>query len=455
MFNACTAAMASASRVIAIGGAHAGGLVAPALVAARRRNGRLGLLADEEGEDLLLCRLSDTVRPWAISAPMDYEKPLQSASGVPEPAAAQGSLRDDLIAGFMFLKCSHHCRMVRVLPPPSETRQPGACMAKTPSFICQNCGAVYGRWQGKCDGCGEWNSIAEEGAAADRAIPGRSARKGRVFALEPLAGETHDAPRLPSGLPKLDRVTGGGFVRGSVLLMAGDPGIGKSTLLIQGAAALARSGHRSVYISGEEAVAQVRLRAERLGLADAAVELAAETSVEDIIATLSQGKTPRLIVIDSIQTMWTDAVESAPRRATRKPRARAARRASPVERSRTVPIAQPRLAALPRRGSPRARGHRTRCLPCSVLLPAGRSASTSTGSSSASSPCRTSPSVITRSCVPARREPSSSSSRFRRPAPAARQVVAAGSAVSATRCIATSSPRGAPSRSRRASPNSS
>ena len=129
-------------------------------------------------------------------------------------------------------------------------------------------------------------------------MPGRSARKGRVFALEPLAGETHDAPRLPSGVPEVDRVTGGGFVRGSVLLMAGDPGIGKSTLLIQTAAALAQAGHRAVYISGEEAVAQVRLRAERLGLAKAPVELAAETSVEDIIATLSQGKTPRLIVVE-------------------------------------------------------------------------------------------------------------------------------------------------------------
>jgi DNA repair protein RadA/Sms len=113
-------------------------------------------------------------------------------------------------------------------------------------------------------------------------------------------------------VPELDRVTGGGFVRGSVLLMAGDPGIGKSTLLIQAAAALAKTGHRAVYISGEEAVAQVRLRAERLGLANAPVELAAETSVEDIIATMSEGKTPRLIVVDSIQTMWTDAVESAP-----------------------------------------------------------------------------------------------------------------------------------------------
>src|SRR6202521_5347040 len=181
----------------------------------------------------------------------------------------------------------------------------------TLTFVCQNCGAVYGRWQGKCDACGEWNTIAEE-SAAKTPTPGRAARKGRLFALEPLAGVAHEAPRLASGLAELDRVTGGGFVRGSVLLVGGDPGIGKSTLLVQAAAALARSRHRAVYISGEEAVAQVRLRAERLGLTDAAVELASETSVEDIVATLSEGETPRLVIIDSIQTMWTDMVESAP-----------------------------------------------------------------------------------------------------------------------------------------------
>jgi len=183
------------------------------------------------------------------------------------------------------------------------------------SFICQNCGAAASRWQGKCEACGEWNTLVQEGAerpAGPGRKPGNGRPLGRLFALEPLAGEAHDAPRLPSGVAELDRVTGGGFVRGSVLLMAGDPGIGKSTLLIQAAAAMARAGHRAVYISGEEAVAQVRLRAERLGLRDAAVELAAETEVEDIIATLSEGKVPRLIVIDSIQTMWTDLVESAP-----------------------------------------------------------------------------------------------------------------------------------------------
>src|SRR5271165_2222793 len=180
------------------------------------------------------------------------------------------------------------------------------------SFVCQNCGAVSGRWQGKCESCGEWNTIAEEAAAATPPVPGRSPRKGRLFALEPLRGATREAPRLASGVTEVDRVTGGGFVRGSVLLVGGDPGIGKSTLLTQATSLLARAGHRAVYISGEEAIAQVRLRAERLGLADAPVQLASETSVEDIVSTLSEGAVPRLIVIDSIQTMWTDTVESAP-----------------------------------------------------------------------------------------------------------------------------------------------
>jgi DNA repair protein RadA/Sms len=183
---------------------------------------------------------------------------------------------------------------------------------QTLSFVCQNCGAAANRWQGRCDGCGEWNTLVEEGLAAPAPGGGRAPRKGRLFRLEGLAGETREAPRLPSGVAEFDRVTGGGLVRGSVLLMAGDPGIGKSTILIQVAAALANAGHRSVYISGEEATAQVRLRAERLGLGGAPVELAAETSVEDIIATLSEGAVPRLVVIDSIQTMWSSAIESAP-----------------------------------------------------------------------------------------------------------------------------------------------
>ncbi|MGC1356340.1 MAG: DNA repair protein RadA [Xanthobacteraceae bacterium] len=181
-------------------------------------------------------------------------------------------------------------------------------VARAKTFVCQNCGAASARWSGRCDACGEWNSMAEEGVAAS----GRGSRKGRLFVIEPLKGEPLQTPRLAAGIAEFDRVTGGGLVRGSVLLLGGDPGIGKSTLLIEVAAAYARAGHRAVYISGEEAVAQVRLRAERLGLGEEAVELAAETSVEDIVATLSHGKAPQLTVIDSIQTMWTQTVEAAP-----------------------------------------------------------------------------------------------------------------------------------------------
>ncbi|MCL2713747.1 MAG: DNA repair protein RadA [Alphaproteobacteria bacterium] len=180
------------------------------------------------------------------------------------------------------------------------------------SFLCQNCGAAYNRWQGKCESCGGWNTLVEEDSAGHLPVAVRSRGKGRRFVLETLSGDSHDAPRVPCGIGELDRVTGGGFVHGSVLLVGGDPGIGKSTLLTQATSVLARAGHRVVYISGEEAVAQVRLRAARLGLSDAPVQLASETSVEDIVSTLSQGTVPRLIVIDSIQTMWTDSVDSAP-----------------------------------------------------------------------------------------------------------------------------------------------
>jgi DNA repair protein RadA/Sms len=180
--------------------------------------------------------------------------------------------------------------------------------SRAQNFVCQNCGAASARWAGRCEACGEWNTFVAESAAATA----RSLRKGRLFAVEPLKGQTQESPRFASGVAEFDRVTGGGLVRGSVLLLGGDPGIGKSTLLIEVAAAFARNRQRAVYISGEEAVAQVRLRADRLGLADAAVEVAAETSIEDIVATLSEGPTPSLLVIDSIQTMWTQTVDAAP-----------------------------------------------------------------------------------------------------------------------------------------------
>jgi DNA repair protein RadA/Sms len=188
-------------------------------------------------------------------------------------------------------------------------------MAKPPKsdFVCQSCGAVSARWSGKCATCGDWNTIVEE--AASPAPPGSGlarATKGRALALESLAGVSAEAPRFSTAMPELDRVTGGGIVPGSVLLIAGEPGIGKSTLLLQLAAALARAGRRAIYFSGEEAAAQVRLRAARLGLADAPVALAAETSLTNILATLAAEKRADLVVIDSIQTLWSDALEAAP-----------------------------------------------------------------------------------------------------------------------------------------------
>ena len=187
-------------------------------------------------------------------------------------------------------------------------------MARTKtSYVCQACGAVSPRWQGRCESCGEWNTIVEEivdsgvGAGPKSAVAG-----GRPVELLPLAGETETAARVTTGIAELDRVTGGGFVMGSAVLVGGDPGIGKSTLLLQGAAALAQQGKRVVYVSGEEAVAQVRLRAQRLGLGDSPVLLASETNVEIILATLQKGPPPDLVIIDSIQTLWTDRVESAP-----------------------------------------------------------------------------------------------------------------------------------------------
>lgn len=180
-------------------------------------------------------------------------------------------------------------------------------------YICQSCGSVSPRWMGKCEACGDWNTIVEEKSDSGiGANPALKVVKGRAIELVALSGAISDVPRHKTGLPELDQVTGGGLVPGSVLLVGGDPGIGKSTLLIQTAAKMASSEGDVVYISGEEAIDQVRLRAERLGLAKAPAQLAAETALDDVIATLKAGKPPKLLIIDSIQTMWTGAVESAP-----------------------------------------------------------------------------------------------------------------------------------------------
>ncbi|PPB81782.1 DNA repair protein RadA/Sms [Albidovulum inexpectatum] len=188
------------------------------------------------------------------------------------------------------------------------------CMAKSSSssFVCNDCGAVHKKWAGRCDACGAWNSIVEEAPlSAGPRTAGLGAGRGRRIALSSLSSAEEPPPRTMSGLPELDRVLGGGLVAASATLVGGDPGIGKSTLLLQAAAAFARQGLSCLYVSGEEAAAQVRMRARRLGLADAPVQLAAETSLRDILTTLDALR-PDLAIIDSIQTMWADNVDSAP-----------------------------------------------------------------------------------------------------------------------------------------------
>ena len=187
-------------------------------------------------------------------------------------------------------------------------------MAKSASsFVCQSCGSAASKWSGRCDNCGEWNSIVEEKTSAPvSGAKGASLPKGKASRLVGLRGESPPLPRIQTGIAELDRVAGGGFVPGSGVLIGGDPGIGKSTLLLQALASLARTGARVIYVSGEEAIAQVRLRAQRLGLDDANVLLATETNVSDILATLNEGEPPAIAVIDSIQTLWSPVIESAP-----------------------------------------------------------------------------------------------------------------------------------------------
>ncbi|WP_425098489.1 DNA repair protein RadA [Tropicibacter sp. S64] len=179
------------------------------------------------------------------------------------------------------------------------------------TFVCQSCGAAFSKWSGRCEGCGEWNTIVEEKPLSEG--PGKQslAARGRTIPLTDLATQEAPPPRTASGLDELDRVLGGGLVPASAVLVGGDPGIGKSTLLLQAAAAFAKAGLKVLYISGEEASAQVRLRAQRLGLAQASVKLAAETSLRDILTTLDVER-PDLAIVDSIQTMWSDTVGSAP-----------------------------------------------------------------------------------------------------------------------------------------------
>ena len=187
-------------------------------------------------------------------------------------------------------------------------------MAKpSTQYVCRECGSAQRKWSGQCPDCQAWDTLEEDAglSAAGPAAKSLGATKGRAVELVALSGEEAPPARAASGMAEFDRVLGGGLVPGSALLVGGDPGIGKSTLLLQAVAAFAMRGAKTVYVSGEEASAQVRMRAARLGLAEAPVMLAAETNLRNILTTLETEK-PQLVVIDSIQTMWADNVDSAP-----------------------------------------------------------------------------------------------------------------------------------------------
>jgi DNA repair protein RadA/Sms len=180
-------------------------------------------------------------------------------------------------------------------------------------FTCQACGAIWPKWAGKCEACGEWNTLVEE--AARPVVPGAMAaptgKKSKALTFVDLGGDAEPQVRLATGISEFDRVCGGGLVPASAILIGGDPGVGKSTLLLQAAGALARQGRSVAYVTGEEAEAQVQERARRLKFSDAPVQLAAETDLRKILDGLKALK-PDVVIVDSIQTVWADGVEAAP-----------------------------------------------------------------------------------------------------------------------------------------------
>ena len=182
---------------------------------------------------------------------------------------------------------------------------------KNYEYVCQNCGAKYGKWAGKCNECGEWNTIEAEVSTQEKYSVVKD--DGAVSEFIPLEGSIDLKPRLEVKISELDRVLGGGFVYGSTILIGGDPGIGKSTLLLQVVSKLASQSHSCAYISGEESIEQIRLHAKRLDIKNAPVKLLATTNVNDIVRTLeSSNNDIEFLVIDSIQTMYLPEIGSAP-----------------------------------------------------------------------------------------------------------------------------------------------
>ncbi|HEY5624038.1 MAG TPA: ATPase domain-containing protein, partial [Gammaproteobacteria bacterium] len=176
-------------------------------------------------------------------------------------------------------------------------------------FQCDGCGAQHLKWQGQCPDCGAWNSLSEtRGAAGGVRHRNVAADRSRITRLDQL--DVSEVDRLGSGVTELDRVLGGGIVPGSVVLIGGDPGIGKSTLLLTAAARLSARAP-TCYVTGEESLDQIGLRAERLLVQDAPIALLAETSVEAILARL-EIEPPRVLIVDSIQTLYSEELESAP-----------------------------------------------------------------------------------------------------------------------------------------------
>ena len=180
------------------------------------------------------------------------------------------------------------------------------------TYVCQSCGAAQSRWSGQCPACETWNTLVEEsGLKPPGALSPSRATRMRGLDFQGLAGEIQALPRIQTGIEEFDRVCSGGVARGSALLVGGDPGVGKSTLLMQAVSAAAMRGAACAYVSGEESVDQIRSRAQRMGLGAAPVQLAAETSLRNVLDGLKRSKFD-LVVIDSIQTLWSDAHDAAP-----------------------------------------------------------------------------------------------------------------------------------------------